>query len=92
MQKSLALFELGCGLPLVALAFWPFSGFCKGRPYGSDCESWAIFGVNIFGPIGLAAIACCVCSLLFKARWPHYFLAVVAIVAVGRFLLYGILL
>jgi hypothetical protein len=74
MLKKFAWLELFISLLLLVLAFWPMSEFCSGRPLGHDCESWFIFGVNIFGPIGASALVCSFWSLKINKLTPQYFL------------------
>ena len=54
--KIAAWVELLVGLVLVAVAIHPFTRFCEGRSFGLDCESRLIFGVNLFGPLGLTLV------------------------------------
>jgi len=75
MLRILAWLEITVSMMLLALAAWPFSGFCSGRFMGLDCESRAIFGVNIFGPLGILAFICSAWSLKRKSVTPQYFLA-----------------
>lgn len=72
--RTLARIELVAGILLLLLAIWPLSGFCSGRPLGNDCESWFIFGVNLFGPAGLLAIVCALWTLRRGSQLPQYLL------------------
>ena len=56
MLRLLAWLEIVASIGLFALTAWPFSGFCSGRFIGLDCESQAIFGVNMFGPMAILAL------------------------------------
>ena len=62
MQKPtlrvLAIVQILISVFFITLTIWPISGACSGRALGLDCESWFIFGVNIFAPIGVLALAC----------------------------------
>ena len=64
--------EVSLSVFLLALAAWPFSDFCSGRPGGFDCESWAIFGVNLFGPLGLLGLVCSIWTLITQSLIPQY--------------------
>jgi hypothetical protein len=83
MLRKLSGLAFVAGLVLLGLAYWPISGFCAGRPMGNDCETWFIFGVNMFGPIGLLALACSVWSLKTGSWIPHYALIVGTLVVLG---------
>jgi hypothetical protein len=74
MLRIIAWIELFISIVFLTLSVWPFSGLCSGRPVGFDCESWAIFGVNFFGPMGLIAFVCSIWSLKKKTLVPQYFL------------------
>jgi hypothetical protein len=81
MLRALAWIEIGVSPILLTLFVWPVSGFCFGRPLGQDCESWFIFGVNVFGPVGVLSLACGLWSLNTGSHVPHYvMLAGVALV------------
>jgi len=71
MLRILAWIELSVSILLLAMVFWPISTFCNGRTLGLDCESWFIFGVNLFGPAGLLALVCSVLSLWLKSWIPQ---------------------
>ena len=83
MLRILAWLEIVIAMMLLTVAFWPFSGFCSGRFMSLDCESRAIFGVLMFGPLGILALACSTWSLVSKSARPQYVLifGVVIIVA-----------
>lgn len=81
MLRNLAWLEIMASMLLLALAIWPFSGYCSGRFMGLDCESRAIFGVNVFGPWGIMLFVCAAWSLKRKSSTPQIFLAL-GIVAV----------
>ncbi|MDX1475204.1 MAG: hypothetical protein R3309_13615 [Reinekea sp.] len=53
MLKAFACLEMVLAIMLIAIAMWPFSGFCTGMIMAFDCESRAILGVNLFGPLGI---------------------------------------
>jgi len=74
MLKMLALLEIVASVILLALAVWPFSGYCSGRFMGLDCESRAIFAVNMFGPMGILGLTCSAWSLKSKSAIPQYVL------------------
>ena len=74
MLRILACVELLISIIAFALGAWPVSGLCSGRPIGFDCESWFIFGVNIFGPLGLLLLVCSIWSLKKRSWVPQYFL------------------
>jgi hypothetical protein len=74
MLRLVSWFELSLSVFLLVLAGWPFSDYCSGRLGGLDCESWAIFGVNLFGPLGLLALTCSILTLITKSLTPQYFL------------------
>jgi len=74
MLKVLAWIEILMSIVLLALAVWPFSGFCSGRFMGLDCESRAIFGVNMFGPLGILGAVCSAWSLKYKTAVPQFVL------------------
>jgi hypothetical protein len=50
---------------------------------GNDCETWFIFGVNMFGPVGLMALACSVWSLTTGSRIAQYALLVGTLAVLG---------
>jgi len=70
-QKVLASAEMIIAIACFAVAIWPLSGLCSGRPLAQDCESWFIFGVNFFGPFGLLALVCSVWSIKTSSLAPH---------------------
>jgi hypothetical protein len=76
MLKILAWIELSLSIfsPALALCSWPGFGLCHGRPVGFDCESWFIFGVNIFAPLGLLAFVCSIWTLKKRTSVPQYML------------------
>lgn len=75
MLRALAWLEILASLLLLGLAIWPFSDYCSGRFMGFDCESRAIFGLNIFGPLGIMLLVCAAWSLKHKSSTPQIFLA-----------------
>lgn len=75
MLRNLAWLEIMASMLLLALAIWPFSGHCSGRFMGLDCESRAIFGVNLFGPVGIMLFVCAAWSLKRTSRMPQLVLA-----------------
>jgi hypothetical protein len=74
MLKAVAWFEIVASIILLGFAGWPFSGFCSGRFMGLDCESRAIFGLNMFGPLGILMLICSVWSLKTKSVVPQFVL------------------
>ena len=74
MLRGLAWVELLLSLPLLGLVFWPLSRWCTGRPLGFDCESWLIFAVNGFGPVGLLALVCSAWTIAKPGVIPQYVL------------------
>jgi len=72
MLKLLSWIELLLSLPLLLVPIWAGLGICKGRPSGYDCESWLIFGLNIFLPIGSLGLICSVWSLKRGSWRPQY--------------------
>lgn len=74
MLRTLAWLEIAFALALLALAVWPFSGYCSGRFIGLDCEGRAIFGVNMFGPLGVLALICAAWSIKTRSAVPQYVL------------------
>ena len=90
MLRLLAWLEIVASIVLFALTAWPFSGFCSGRFIGLDCESQAIFGVNMFGPMAILALSCSVWSLKSKSVMPQYIL-VFGIVLIMAYWLYHML-
>lgn len=76
MLRILALLELIASVVLLALAVWPFSDYCSGRFMGLDCESRPIFGINIFGPLGIVALVCSIWSLKNNSVKPQFLLLV----------------
>ena len=74
MLRILAFLEILITIFCLVLVVWPISGLCSGRHLGLDCESWFIFGVNIFGPFGLLAFVCAIWSLKSRKLLPQYFL------------------
>ncbi|RJP82066.1 MAG: hypothetical protein C4522_04970 [Desulfobacteraceae bacterium] len=76
MLRILVWLELIASMVLLALAIWPFLDFCSGRFMGLDCESRAIFGVNVFGPLGIVALVCSTWSLKSKSIRPQFLLLV----------------
>jgi hypothetical protein len=73
--RIVAWLEISASLVLLGIAVWFFAGFCSGRFMGLDCESRAIFGVNMFGPIGVLALICSVWSLKTKSVVSQLILA-----------------
>ena len=76
MLRIMAWFELALSILFLTVVVWalPASGLCSGRPFGFDCESWLIFGVNIFAPLGFFALICSIWSLVKKSLVPQYLL------------------
>lgn len=72
--RILACLEIVAAIIFLALAVWPFSEYCSGRFLGLDCESRAIFGVNMFGPLGILGLICSAWSLNSKSAMPQYIL------------------
>lgn len=72
MLKILSWIELLLSVPLLLVPIWAGLGICDGRPYGYDCESWFIFGVNVFFPIGALGLVCSVWSLKRRYWRPQY--------------------
>jgi hypothetical protein len=89
--KILAWGELLVSILFLALPFWALSGFCAGRPFGYDCESWLIFGVNFLAPVGLVALVCAAWSLIRRSWRSQYFLLIGFVIAglYGWFKLYA---
>ncbi len=74
MLRVLAWIEVVASIILLALAAWPFTGYCSGRFMGLDCESQAIFGVNMFAPLGILGAICSAWSLKCKTVMPQFVL------------------
>lgn len=74
MLKILAWIEVVVSVILLAVAVWSFSGYCSGRFMGLDCESRAIFAVNMFGPMGILGLTCSAWSLKRNSVMPQYIL------------------
>jgi hypothetical protein len=87
MLRPLAWLEFVAAIMFLAVASWPFSGFCSGRFMGLDCESRAIFGALMYGPLGLLLLACSVWSLSIKSVASQYvlILGVITILAYWLF-------
>lgn len=79
-RRVLTWVELGIAVACLAVAAWPLSGLCSGRPLGHDCESWLIFGVNLFAPLGVVALACGLWSLRTRSPAPHLVLGAACLV------------
>jgi len=84
MLKALALIEILFSIICLAFFVWPVSGFCSGRLAGHDCESWFIFGVNIFAPAGLLALVCATWSIKLNS-WSPQVLVLCGLVALMAF-------
>lgn len=82
MLRFLSWIELLSSIPLLLIVPWSLSKACTGRPLGFDCESWAIFGINIFGPIGLLMLVGSAWSLKSDA-WIAQNIIVMGCAAVG---------
>lgn len=76
MLKTWAWIEIVASIILLALAAWPFSGYCSGRFVDLDCESRAIFGVNMFAPLGILGLICSAWSLNNQSAIPQYVLLI----------------
>lgn len=74
MLKVLIWLEIVLSVILLAFAVWPFSGYCSGKFMSLDCESQAIFSINMFGPFGVLCLICSLWSLNGKSVFPQYFL------------------
>lgn len=72
--KTFVWLEIVLAIVLIAFALWPFSGFCAGRVMAFDCESRAILGVNLFGPLGILMFISAVWTLKTQSLKPQYFL------------------
>jgi len=81
MLKAISWLEITVCIAILAFAIWPFSGFCSGRFMGLDCESRAIFSVNMYAPVSTLGLICAVCSLKTKSVVPQFilFLGVLAV-------------
>ena len=88
MLRPLAWIELFASIFLLALVVWPVSGFCSGRVLGLDCEAWFIFGVNLFGPLGLLALGGAVWSLKYNSWLSQCALLLGVLVVVGYLVLH----
>lgn len=88
MLKALILFELIASLILLGLAAWPFSGFCTGRLMTLDCESQAIFAINIYVPLAIVGFFCSIWSLTSNSELPHLILLITVLIVIGRWLTY----
>lgn len=82
MLRVLSWIELLVSIPLLLIVPWSLSRACTGRPIGFDCEAWAIFGINMFGPIGLLMLIGSAWSLKSEA-WAAQYIIVVGCAAVG---------
>lgn len=74
MLKTFTWLEMVLAIVLIAIAVWPFSGFCTGRIMAFDCESRAILGVNLFGPLGILMLISAIWTLKKPSVKPQYFL------------------
>jgi hypothetical protein len=74
MLRIMGWVELLASILFLSLTAWSVSSFCSGRVLGNDCESWFILGVNIFGPLGLLALACSIWTLKIELAIPQYIL------------------
>lgn len=86
MLQNFIKIELVISISLLLLTFLPLSGLCHDRVLGNDCESWFIFGVNIFGPIGISGLVSAAWSYKIKSWRPQYLLLLIAIVVVLQWL------
>ena len=84
MLKTLAWLEIILAIVLIAFALWPFSGVCAGRVMAFDCESLAILGVNLFGPLGILMFVSAIWTLKNQSVKPQYFL----LLGVGAIVIY----
>lgn len=82
--RVFAWLEIILAIMLMAFALWPFSGFCVGRIMAFDCESRAILGVNLFGPIGILMLISAIWTLKNQSLKPQYFL----LLGVGAIIVY----
>lgn len=74
MLKAFAWLEMILTIMLIAIALWPFSGYCAGMIMAHDCESRAILGVNLFGPLGILMLISAIWTLKNPSLKPQYFL------------------
>lgn len=74
MLRIVVWAELLISILALAVVVWPVSGFCRGRLFGFDCESWLIFGVNIFAPVGLFGLICSIWFLNTRSLVSQYIL------------------
>lgn len=74
MLRKFTWLVIGASIIMLTFAVWPFSGYCSGRFMDLDCESRAIFAVNMFAPLGILGLACSAWSLKSKSVTPHYVL------------------
>lgn len=88
-RRVLAWLEIGLAVASFGLAAWPRSGFCAGRPLGHDCESWFIFGLNLFAPFGLVALGCGLWSLRTRSPAPHLVVGGAGLVLLALVVLFG---
>lgn len=90
MLRVLGYVELLLSILALSLALWPVSGLCVDRVYGFDCESWFIFGVNIFAPVGLILLLCSLLTLKLNSLAPQYALASGSLIVMGYWLAHAV--
>lgn len=88
MLKAIARLEVVVACVLLALAFWPFSPYCSGRWLDLDCESRAIFGVNLVAPIGVLLLGGGLWSLARQSVVAQWVLAGGVALVIGRLFYY----
>lgn len=75
MLRWLAWLEIVAATILFVFAARPFLAGCSGRLLGLDCESWAIWSVNLLGPLAILAWVCSAWSLKSRSAKPQVVLA-----------------
>ena len=90
MLKALAAIEISASVLLLALAVWPFSGYCSGSVMGLDCESQQIFAALMFGPLGILGLVCAAWSLWKASVVPQYVLLTGILVVMGCYLAHAL--
>ena len=87
MLRLFSWIELLVSVPLLLVLPWSFSQGCTGRPLGFDCESWSIFGINLFAPFGLFMLVGSAWSLK-SGSWTAQYSIVLGFVVVGAWWLF----
>jgi hypothetical protein len=87
-MKVLGWIEILVAALLFVASLFPFTRYCEGRLLGLDCESQAIFAMNMVGPLCAFFLLCGIWLLRTRSLASQVVLGVGFAAIMGRFLYY----